>query len=173
MSKPWKRTETVSAEFSPCRKYRYWLLVRWWIGPTLVVCALNPSTADEDRDDPTVRKCINWAKRNGYGAILMLNCYAFRATSPKVMMAESDPFGTQTPEMLVTLFKVAGAGAIAIAAWGGGGQHLNRGDAVAAAFKSAGIRLHCWGKNQDATPLHPCYASLGKIHEWAAPGTPQ
>lgn len=69
------------AILSEDRKYRY-ILSRTWdeTKPTVLFIGLNPSTADEKTDDPTIRKCINYAKCWGYGKILMANLFAFRST---------------------------------------------------------------------------------------------
>ena len=76
-----------SAEFSPDKVYRYELWRIW--DEALPVCmfiGLNPSTADETVDDPTIRRCINFAKEWGYGQLVMTNLFAFRATKPAEMM---------------------------------------------------------------------------------------
>src|ERR1700747_1513844 len=77
------------ALFSPCRRWRYLLWRRWDRdrGICAFIC-LNPSVADETQDDPTVRRCINYAKDWGYGSLFMLNAYAFRATDPRLMQAQ-------------------------------------------------------------------------------------
>ena len=60
---------------------------RWAEGPPLVVCMLNPSTADAEEDDPTIRRCVGFAKRDGFAALEVVNLFAFRATDPKAMWA--------------------------------------------------------------------------------------
>lgn len=71
------------AFISKCGTYRYWLRRIWDdTKPTLLFCMLNPSTADGDVDDPTIRKCIGFATRMGYGAIVVVNLFAYRATNP-------------------------------------------------------------------------------------------
>jgi hypothetical protein len=75
---------TGNGVMSPCGLYRYWLSRTWDPAkPTLVFVMLNPSTANALVDDPTIRKCVGFAKRAGYGAIEVVNLYAFRATKPK------------------------------------------------------------------------------------------
>lgn len=71
-----------SARFSDCRRYRYTLTRRFADGPTVAFIGLNPSTADEHADDPTIRRCLGFAKRWGYGELVMLNLYALRSTDP-------------------------------------------------------------------------------------------
>ena len=72
-----------TATFSPCRTWRYSLLRRWAPCDYAMFIGLNPSTADETQDDPTVRRCIRYAQSWGYGALYMTNIFAFRATDPR------------------------------------------------------------------------------------------
>ena len=82
------------ARFSESRTHRYALWRIWEKGaPMVMFVGLNPSTADETQDDPTIRRCIDFAKRWGYGGLYMLNIFAFRATNPKDMKAAADPVG--------------------------------------------------------------------------------
>jgi hypothetical protein len=86
----------TSAYFSPDRKYRYWLLRVWDDSkPILCVIGVNPSTADETLDDPTIRRVIGFAKRLGYGGALMLNVGAYRSTDPRKWLKALDPFGPE------------------------------------------------------------------------------
>lgn len=94
------------AYFSPCRKYRYSLWREWDAtaetkheGYAMIV-GLNPSTADEIHDDPTIRKCINFAQAWGYRALCMTNLFAYRATKPNVMRAAAEPVGPENDEVL-------------------------------------------------------------------------
>ena len=79
-----KGTIESGAHFSPCERYRYRLWRCWdaskW---KLAIIGLNPSTATHEEDDPTIRRCIGFAKRDGYGGLLMLNLFALRSTDPK------------------------------------------------------------------------------------------
>lgn len=75
-----------SAVISPCGKYRYWLWRRWSYAPVLCFVLLNPSTADAAKDDPTVRKCIGFAKWNGFGGIGIANLFPWRATDPRELV---------------------------------------------------------------------------------------
>ena len=72
-----------NATFSSCRAYRYSLSRIWDKKKKLVLLiGLNPSTADEKVDDPTIRRCVNYAKNWGYGGFLMVNLFAYRTTLP-------------------------------------------------------------------------------------------
>ena len=113
-----------SATFSECRRYRYSLSRVWeWSDFQAVFVGLNPSTADESNDDPTIRRCIGFAKDWGFGGILMLNLFAFRATKPEDMKLADDPVGPDNDKTLRHwLDQYQG-----LACWGNHGSHLNRG----------------------------------------------
>lgn len=92
------------ARISECGRYRYLLRRIWDRGAPL--CAwvmLNPSTADGAQDDPTIRKCVGFAKRWRFGGIVVANCFAFRATDPKELRAVPDPYGPENDEALLRL----------------------------------------------------------------------
>lgn len=141
------------AEFSSCRTYRYVLWRRWaWNGYAnqVMFVGLNPSTADESEDDPTIRRCIRFAKDWGYGGLLMMNAFAFRATDPKVMKAASDPVGPANDEAFG--YRRTQVGLI-VAAWG---THcpVDRERAVCRAISRP---IHCLGTTKSGAPKHPLY----------------
>lgn len=82
-----------SAVLSSCAKYRYTLTRLWGGGPTLGVIGLNPSTADAEIDDPTVKKLMRFARDNGFGGFVLGNLFAWRATYPSDLGAVEDPVG--------------------------------------------------------------------------------
>ena len=95
-----------SAVFSECRRYRY-VLRRIWDrekSPAMFV-GLNPSTADEVRNDPTVTRCIGYAQRWGAGGLIMTNIFAFRSTDPNGLLAIEDPVGPLNNRWLKRLQK--------------------------------------------------------------------
>lgn len=141
----------ASAVFSPCRRYRYELWRRWSTGPYCNFIGLNPSTADETQNDPTIRRCIAFAKAWGYGALCMTNLFAFRATDPAVMKAYEFPIGGHDNDL--SLRAVAEAAGITIAAWGVHGTHQDRAADVVKMIP----RLHCLGLSKDGHPRHPLY----------------
>lgn len=153
-----------SAEFSPCRRYRYLLSRKWGDGLRVAFIGLNPSTADETQDDPTIRRCIGFAKAWGYGGLWMLNLFAFRATLPKDMKAAIDPVGPENDEFI---YRVAKRSALVVAAWGVHGRYRNRSVEVAGVLGMAGP-VHCLGVTQDGSPKHPLY--LPRTAELAAYG---
>lgn len=115
-----------------------------------MVIGLNPSTADETKDDPTIRKCIGFAKIHGFEALCMTNLFAFRATDPRDMRKEPDPIGPENDARLSECAKDAG---MVLAAWGKHGEHMGRAAAVMSMFPN----LVCLGTNLDGSPRHPLY----------------
>lgn len=139
------------AVFSPCRRYRYELWREWdtSLGYAMFV-GLNPSTADETNDDPTVRRCIRFARDWGYGAMCMTNAFAFRATDPRVMKREPSPVGPENNHRLRYL--ASGAGVV-VAAWGTHGVHLGQADFLRLHLPG----LHILRLTKDGHPAHPLY----------------
>jgi hypothetical protein len=146
---------TSTADFSPCRTYRYSLTRRWGEGPAMLVVGLNPSTADETLDDQTIRKCVGYARREGLAALTMTNLFAYRATNPDVMKVAADPIG---PANDATLERLAGdpAHQLVVAAWGVHGAHMGRAADVLARGL-LGPRIHALRVTKDGYPWHPLY----------------
>jgi hypothetical protein len=140
------------AVFSPDRMYRYVLSRRWAEGPrALIVIGLNPSTADEREDDPTIRRCIGFAKREGCSGLIMLNLFALRATDPMVMRAHPEPVGELNDQWIRDL--ATREAHVVVAAWGVHGEHRGRGAEVAAKIPN----LLCFGRTKGGHPRHPLY----------------
>lgn len=126
---------------------------RWESGkPYALFIGLNPSTADEVQDDPTIRRCIGYAKRWGYGAYVMANIFAYRATDPKVMMRKDDPIGPYNDAWITRMAEGAG---VIVCAWGAHGEYMRRGDEVKRLL--FGRDLMCLGKTKNGQPKHPLY----------------
>ena len=104
-----------TAVFSPDRRYRYRLGRRWAGSASVTFVMLNPSTADAEVDDPTIRRCIDFARRWGYGGLEVVNLYAFRATRPADLWRAEDPVGPDNDDHLRAVFARS---AMIIAAWG-------------------------------------------------------
>lgn len=136
---------------STCRQYRYCLWREWDIpNPSYAMfVGLNPSTADEVEDDPTIRRCMDYAKRWGFGALCMANLFAYRATKPAVMKAHAAPVGVDNDRRLLELAKDAG---VIVAAWGVNGRHLQRNEAV---MRLLAGKLSCLVTTKDGHPGHP------------------
>lgn len=151
---PMQDTERT-ATFSPCREYRYALWRNWqgmFDGKNgyAMFIGLNPSTADETEDDPTIRRCVAFAKRWGYDGLCMTNLFGFRATDPDVMLAKADPVGPDNDRYLVEMARNAG---VVVAAWGTPGTHMARNATV----RKLIANLHYLRLTKDGHPGHPLY----------------
>ncbi|WP_339108813.1 DUF1643 domain-containing protein [Thioclava sp. GXIMD4216] len=147
------------AVYSDDEQYRY-LLTRVWDpeGPRALFVMLNPSTATEVQNDPTVERCERRARVLGFGAFRVTNIFAYRATDPKVMRAQPDPVGPENDRaILESLDWVSGPQDRVICAWGAHGAHLGRGAAVEALLRGADRALYHLGLTQAGAPKHPLY----------------
>lgn len=142
------------AEFSPCRRWRY-ALIRHWGEPGRARCAfigLNPSTADELLDDPTVRRCINFATDWGFAGLIMLNLYGWRSTAPSVLRRIPEPIGAGNNEAILRHAQQAGR---VVAAWGADAAVNGRAEQVLELL--AGVDVWCLKRTQQGHPGHPLY----------------
>lgn len=144
----------TGAQLSADRMYRYTLWREWdATKPAFVVIGLNPSTADETADDPTIRRCIGFAKREGCGKLVMLNLFAFRATKPCDCFAAVDPVGPLNDATIAEYANcVEPRIKFVVAAWGAG-ANPTRASRVTAMFGS----LYCFGRTKIGQPKHPLY----------------
>lgn len=139
------------AAFSPDMLYRYTLWREWIGGEGLVMfIGLNPSTATDTLDDPTIRRCIGFAKRWGYSAYLMTNLFAYRATDPNDMKEVEDPVGLENNTCLIGMSKQA---SLVVAAWGVHGTFQNRAGYVSNMLGP----MKCLGTTKEGHPRHPLY----------------
>lgn len=140
-----------SANFSRCRRYRYALWRRWAPGDDYVLLVgLNPSTADHRRDDPTIRRCIGFARDWGYSGLCVANLFALRATYPEDLLADPEPVGPRNDQWLRRLARDA---SLVVGGWGNHGRHQDRAARVRAWLPG----LHCLRLNQSGEPAHPLY----------------
>lgn len=141
-----------NADISECQQYRYSLERIWDQEKPLVgFIGLNPSTADCTEDDPTIRRCIEFAKSWGAGGIYMTNLFAYRATSPSAMMEQENPIGQENDNHLTQLHNKTDK---IVACWGNNGSHRDRANQVKELLKTD---LLCLGKNKTGEPKHPLY----------------
>jgi len=140
-----------NATFSSCRKYRYSLFRIWdKIKKYVLFIGLNPSTANEEEDDPTIRRCVNYAKDWGYGGFMMVNLFAYRTMLSSNLKKVKYPVGSENDKYIVTLSKKAD---ITVAAWGNNGNLYNRDKQVLILVPS----LMCLKINKLGQPTHPLY----------------
>lgn len=154
------------ATFSPCRTYRYTLLRDLGMQtPKLTAVMLNPSTADESKDDPTIRRLIGFARSWGHGSLLVLNLFAIRATDPRVMRAAADPVGPENDDHLrAALIETKRLGLPVLAAWGAHGGHLGRDFHVLHKLVD-GVDWRCLGRTHRGHPKHPLYVPSSACHQ--------
>lgn len=146
------------AEISNCGRYRY-SLGRHWDTPALpVLCyvMLNPSTADASQDDPTVTRCIERAKRLGFGGIVVLNLFAYRATDPLELWNVPDPIGPRNDATIRHVVRHPSVGMV-ICGWGAHGDMMQRDATVLKILRDAGVKPHALRLTKGGMPAHPLY----------------
>ena len=138
------------AEFSGCGRYRYKLWRTWDASqPPVMFIMLNPSTADATRNDPTIRRCIGFARDWGYGGVRVGNLFAWRTPYPQALRTAPEPIGAENDD---ALWELATGSALVIAAWGVHGQWRDRAQAFRQAFSHP---LHALGITKAGEPAHP------------------
>lgn len=153
-----------SAVISPDGLYRY-RLDRWWapesvgMGSTrMPYIMLNPSTADADVDDPTIRRCIGFARREGFHGITVVNLFAYRATDPDDLRDSEDAgirvFGPENKSHIIDVAETAGQ---IVAAWGAHPFARRQAALVLGHLRREGIPVLCLGTTKDGSPRHPLY----------------
>lgn len=140
-----------NAIFTAFKQYRY-LLKRVWQPdkPMVTFIGLNPSIADKTTDDPTIRRCVNFAKSWGYGGLFMGNLFAYVATNPSELTKALDSVGELNDNYLLTMVTKS---ELVIAAWGNWGSYLGRDKAVIKMIPN----LHCLKMTKQNQPSHPLY----------------
>lgn len=145
------------AEISRCGRYRYWLGRDWsntmfGRGPTMVFVMLNPSTADHEVDDPTIRRCINFAKREGCDGLWVINLFALRATNPDELKASNNPIGPRNRRAWAQVTRHS----TLVAAWGAHPMAKAQAEKM---FALPYMRRDwkCLGLTKDGAPKHPLY----------------
>lgn len=142
-----------SAHLSACGAYRYRLERQWDQGrPKVAFIMLNPSTADADQDDPTIRRCIGFAKSWGFGGLIVGNLFALRSTDPGALYRHPDPVGPDNDKHLGAIARSAEQ---VVCAWGTHGKLLARGLRVSELL--ADFNLSALKITADGLPGHPLY----------------
>jgi hypothetical protein len=143
------------AVYSPCESYRYSLTLVWDDdGERVLFIMLNPSTATEIQNDPTVERCERRARALGFGAFRVLNIFAYRATDPRDMRRAEDPVGPGNDAAMLEGLDWADS---VVCAWGTHGEHQARGPEVAALLWGTGRELLHLGLSKAGHPKHPLY----------------
>lgn len=145
------------ALFSPDKKYRYYLWRIWDTSKKYsVFLMLNPSTADETVDDPTIRKCMGFGHRWDAGGIIVVNLFAYRSTSPAALKKVEDPVGPDNDKHILNIMSVKNRPNIC--AWGSHGVLLDRASHVTKLLRSGGVELNYLRMTERSNqPGHPLY----------------
>lgn len=155
-----------------CREYRLWLTRDWAFGkPTLAFLMLNPSTADSSVDDPTIRRCIGYAKREGRGGIEVVNLFALRATDPGELLTHEDPVGRDAVGNDAAIMDTAITETEIVCAWGNlkNREQIARAREVVEMIKPI-TTLLCLGTTKNGMPRHPLYVKADQpLERWTWP----
>ena len=159
---------TAGAEFSADRRYRY-RLWRGWDDTRKSLCwiMLNPSTADEQEDDATIRVCIGRAQRLGYGWIDVVNLFALRSAHPDTLYDDPAPISHPNEPFRCdrALISATGIAGMVICAWGKHGTYQSRAVHILANLKNRNIPAYVLKFNRDDSPAHPLRISYDKQPE--------
>ena len=152
------------AIFDLTQTYRYSLWRSWSDDPRIGFVMLNPNQADAELNDPTIRRCIGFAKTWGYGGLEVVNLFAYRAKTPKLLLQVDDPIGKDNDRYLVTLSDRVET---IVFAWGNWGSLGGRDRTVIQLLLHA--NPYCLGMTKTGQPCHPLYlrrdTELSKIEE--------
>lgn len=167
-----ERGQLGEAHFSECRRYRY-LLTRGFARALhrVVFLMLNPSTADQDKSDPTITRCLDFACRAGRAhawgeplAIDIVNLYGWRSPKPADLWKQDDPIGAENDEVIDRACRAAD---LVVCAWGAHGYRGGRGAIVKDRLVRAGAPLHHLGLTRAGQPKHPLYlAATTPLEAW-------
>jgi len=146
----------MGARFSPDRLYRYRLEreVAPFSEGTVCFILLNPSTADEEQDDPTIRRCMAYARAWGYRHLVVVNLFGYRATDPRELRKVSDPQG---PGNGHEVFLAAQAADLVVGGWGTHGSYRNQGRNTVEMLRHRHVAVHALGLTKGGEPVHPLY----------------
>ncbi|MFZ3475267.1 DUF1643 domain-containing protein [Streptomyces sp. 4.24] len=159
-----------TAVFNTDRTHRY-LLTRLWdpARPLAVFLMLNPSTAGARTDDPTITRCLGFARRENAGGLAVVNLFTRCATDPAALKHDVEPAGPYADSFID---HTVAAAPLVIAAWGAHGDLHHRAEQVTARLWRRGIALRCFGTTAAGHPLHPLYLRADTpLVPYAPPGT--
>lgn len=158
--------ETSGAEFTDCRTWRYRLWRIWDDSvPYANFLMLNPSIADGNILDPTVTRCVNFARNWGYGGLHVTNLFSLVSTDPDGLYRAADPVGEGNDRAILETAQKAG---VVVCAWGNHGVITGRRGAVLGMLRGAGVKLTYLRMNGTGEPAHPLYLPGDLVPlEWA------
>src|SRR5512135_427795 len=150
----------TGARSSIDRRYRYAL---WWVWDrgrgACNFLLLNPSTADEATNDPTIKRCERRARRWGFGGLIVTNLFALCATDPAGLRRVADPIG---PENDAAILEAARGAGLVLCGWGNHGAYLDRASAVRALLAGLGVTAYRLALTKRGEPAHPLYLGYGR-----------
>lgn len=147
-------------------RYRYWL-TRGPAGlsrgaePQLLFIMLNPSTADADQDDPTIRRCLGYMEREGFAHLKVVNLFALRATKPRALREPDDPMDAIGADnefhVLTSATRCHDSGGKIVCAWGIHGCLYGMDKKAIKALQNIPAPLYSLGETAFGQPCHPLY----------------
>ena len=148
---------------SACGRYRY-LLRRSWDFDRMraLFVMLNPSTADAEIDDPTIRSCARLCRSWGYGSFEVVNLFGWRATDPSELAKAASPVGPDNDSIAACAIARCD---VAIAAWGAHSMAERRTDAMRRLIEHSRPAVFCLGSTKSGAPKHPLYIETGTVPE--------
>lgn len=152
------------AHFSPCEKYRYWLRRDWDLNRAAIsFLMLNPSTADEMQNDPTIERCQRRAISMGYGSMIIVNLFPFRMTDSTQLNTVENLLG-DAEEADNCILRAVQMSDMTVCGWGKHPLAAPRAQAVIALFKNNNLhdKVKCLQRNADGSPQHPLYIAYAK-----------
>ncbi len=153
-----------TAIYSNCQRYRYQLTRIWdHAGGKALFIMLNPSTATEIQNDPTVERCERRARALGFGSFRVTNIFAWRDTDPRNMKAATEPIGQENDNTIIESCDWASRKTDRIiCGWGTHGEHLNRGPQVEELVRATGLQSYHLGLTKAGHPKHPLYIAYSQ-----------
>lgn len=147
------------AVISDCGKYRYLLRRAWdYTKPRLLFVMLNPSTADAEIDDATIRSCIRLSICLGYGSFEVVNVFGLRATNPKELAVSDDPIGPMNERISAAAIIRSD---VVVCAWGAHPMAMRKSNFMLQLIRSYRPAAYCLGTTKDGAPKHPLYIKSG------------
>ncbi len=139
------------AIFSEDNIHRYALIHEWELDrPSLMIISLNPSAEDGELNNPTIRRCIGFAKRWGFGRLFITNLFSFKTSSPKDLFNSENPIGNKNDYWLKKLSKKVDK---VVLAYGNHGKFKNRHEEILKIIHDP----YCIKKSKTGMPMHPLY----------------
>lgn len=142
------------AYYDTGKLYRYAMVRRWQEAPHCTWVMLNPSTATERENDPTVRRCEGFSRQWGFGGYAVVNLFAYRSTDPRELGRITDPIGRDNDSMIIEMTRRAGR---IVVAWGADKMAVGRGARVTQMLTNLDLTLWCLGATAAGMPRHPLY----------------